>query len=1292
MEFHVSRAVRSKTGIDESLFNYAGNVVFGNLAASREFVKKYNDARAAGGEADGETGPVLHAAALFAMGLIDELNHALIAQYRETLDPDVLPMVLNWFEAKENAEHVESLLLTFTNEFPNVSVYRGEETVKEWLAASTPAQLAGTKKDVPNREIAVEELLMLWLANLNPAFSPFKELFDDKGLEQKTVYKRVAAELPAFFATRPQFSSLGSLLDVLKAPMLASPDSLSGQLAYIRDHWSEHLGPEFSETLRQTLLAVDVLKEEEIAVWMMFHPPSGGHHRHGEPKWGNQGFVGDEFVGFEEDYVVGADGIRRRRELPPALNEYEAFSPDQAWMPMVVMIAKSTYVWLEQLSKKYQRHIFRLDQIPSEELALLADRGINALWLIGLWERSTASQTIKRMMGQHDAVASAYSLKDYRIADDLGGTWAYERLRDTARQHGIRLASDMVPNHMGIDSTWVMEHPEWFLSRHDSPFPVYSFEGPDLSTEARFEIKIEDHYFNQSDAAVVFRLRERSNGHTQFIYHGNDGTTFAWNDTAQLDYSKAFVREQVMQTILAVARLFPIIRFDAAMTLAKKHVQRLWFPLPGVGGSIPSRAESAISQAEFDAMMPNEFWREVVDRVAVEVPGTLLLAEAFWLLEGYFVRTLGMHRVYNSAFMNMLRDEENAKYRSYLKKTIEFDPDILKRYVNFMSNPDEKTAIEQFGTGDKYFGTCTMLATIPGLPMLGHGQIEAFTEKYGMEYKKARYDEWPNEDLIARHMREIAPLLKNRQLFAESHNFVMYDFWVGEGDVNENVFAYSNRVDHGGSGYGGSGKERALVLYNNAYQSTRGTIHVSCASMDKGSGELKQRTLKEGLQLPSEHDLFLAYRDSATRLVYLRGSRDFEEGFTIELRGYQYAVLEDWRELRATAEQPWNELAGALHGGGVYDLDEALSKLRLRPLYEALESALAPNVLWSFIRASKAAAVQDAAVQDAAAQPVPHRHETPAEAMVLDEAALSATVAPAMIAADGGFEDGVEVDLVPPLVTETEELPPSHVESTANPLIASFIERAERLLEQEKLVATTVTAASGGAKASRLIEKANAAVAIPAATNYFKKALPETAKKVLTGIPAGEASDGTDLMWAPILATILVGNLAAGTDSAAAIFDQLHLRAALADIFRTLGVDRESSWRVAARVRILLAHPGVDSAAALADEKLWSDSDVRWLACLSQSDGVTYVNKECFEELLWWLQVPSLLAVTGPESFAKIEELVELAGAAVVEAGYDLAKLREILAPTAKPVEVTSAAPSVAQTQPEADVAVMVED
>ena len=99
------------------------------------------------------------------------------------------------------------------------------------------------------------------------------------------------------------------------------------------------------------------------------------------------------------------------------------------------------------------------------------------------------------------------------------------------------------------------------------------------------------------------------------------------------------------------------------MTLAKRHIQRLWFPEPGSGGAIPSRAEHGMTQGRVRRRMPEEFWREVVDRVAAEAPDTLLLAEAFWLMEGYFVRTLGMHRVYNSAFMNMLRDEENAKYR-----------------------------------------------------------------------------------------------------------------------------------------------------------------------------------------------------------------------------------------------------------------------------------------------------------------------------------------------------------------------------------------------------------------------------------------------------------------------------------------------------------------------------------------------------------------------------------------------------------------------------------------------------
>src|ERR1700733_7928125 len=468
MEFHISRAVREKLNVDDLLFSDTGKVCFGNVAASRKLASQLNEAR--GSQADPEN-PV-NAGALFAMGMIDELNHALVARYRKEIDPSVLSEAIRCFAAKVERANMERRLLAFADQFPNVSVYRGEQTAAEWLK--------GTTEGLPNREAALEELMLLWLANLNPAFTPFRELFEDKELQRQTLYKDVTAALPDYLVTRPPVApEVGSLFDALRAPMLASPDSLTGQLDFIRVHWSKYLG----EDLRRVLLAIDVLREEDLAIWMRFHPPGPDWYRHGAPTWGNAGFIGDEFVGFDEDFV-GPGGVGHRRyaaDYQAPLNEYEAFSADQAWMPNVVLIAKSTYVWLEQLSKKYGRHIHRLDHIPDEELALLSRRGLNGVWLIGLWERSSASQTIKRLRGQTDAVASAYSVADYRIAEDLGGEPAYRHLRDRSAAHGIRLASDMVPNHMGIDSTWVMEHPEWFVSRHDSPFPAYRFEGPDLS-------------------------------------------------------------------------------------------------------------------------------------------------------------------------------------------------------------------------------------------------------------------------------------------------------------------------------------------------------------------------------------------------------------------------------------------------------------------------------------------------------------------------------------------------------------------------------------------------------------------------------------------------------------------------------------------------------------------------------------------------------------------------------------------------------------------------------------------
>jgi glycosidase len=905
MEFHISRRVRDRYRFDQALFALAGSVILADFRAAREFARKMNRQR----DLTRHPERAVRAGQVNAMGLIDEILHYVVGLYRQQKNPQVMQEALEWLYEGLGKEAVDAALRQFADEFPPLAVYRGEVALGDYLKAET----AGA----PNRHIVLEELLMLWLANVNPAFAPFIELFDDAALEEHTAYEDVVSGLQAFFETQPHFGPDNqNLVEMLRSPAIAMPHSLSGQLEYIREKWGYLLG----EYLRRLLSSLDLIAEEEKAI----------------------------FLGPGPSRVYDFSGM----EL-----EVERFSADLHWMPKIVLIAKNVYVWLDQLSRQYGRPLTRLDQIPDEELDMLARRGFTGLWLIGLWERSKASQRIKQMCGNSEAVASAYSLFDYQIAADLGGWDALQNLRARAWQRSIRLSSDMVPNHMGIDSRWVIEHPDWFIALDHSPFPSYTFNGANLSWHERVGIYLEDHYYDRTDAAVVFKRVDHADaahpmtGSEKYIYHGNDGTSMPWNDTAQLNFLNPEVREAVIQTILHVARNFPIIRFDAAMTLAKKHYQRLWFPQPGSGGDIASRAEHGLMPDEFDAAMPNEFWREVVDRVAAEVPDTLLLAEAFWLMEGYFVRTLGMHRVYNSAFMNMLRDEDNAKYRSVIKNTVEFDPEILKRYVNFMNNPDERTAVDQFGKGDKYFGICTLMATMPGLPMFGHGQIEGFAEKYGMEYRRAYWDEQPDGTLVERHEREIFPLLRKRYLFAEVDSFLLYDLFTPDGHVNEDVFAYSNRADP--SATLGAGGERALVIYHNKYAEAQGWIRTSAAyAVKTGDGEkgLAQKSLGEGLGLDNRENTFTIFRDHVTGLEYIRSNRELhEKGLYVELGAYKHQVFLDFRQVQG---QQYAQLAARLNERGVPSIDEAMKEIVLQPVLEPFRELVSADMFRRLIESA----------------------------------------------------------------------------------------------------------------------------------------------------------------------------------------------------------------------------------------------------------------------------------------------------------------------------------------------------
>ncbi len=964
---------------------------------------------------------------------------------------------------------------------------------------------------------------------------------------------------------------------------------MTGQLEFLRSRWGSFIG----DFLFRLLGGLDLVREEE------------------KPVFGVGGGQGVPAVVVE----FGAQ----------AAAEMERFSPDRDWMPSLVLMAKNSFVWLDQLSKKYRRNITRLDQIPDEELDNLRRWGFTGLWLIGLWERSVASKTIKQLRGNPDAVASAYSLMDYSIANDLGGEDAYEDLRRRAWKRGIRLASDMVPNHMGIDSRWVIEHPDWFIGQDYSPFPSYTFNGPNLSWDGRVGLYIEDHYFNNSDAAVVFKRVDFWTGDTKYIYHGNDGTSMPWNDTAQLNYLKPEVREAVIQTILHVARKFPVIRFDAAMTLAKKHFQRLWFPEPGSGGDIASRSEHAMPKDQFDAAIPVEFWREVVDRVAQEVPDTLLLAEAFWMMEGYFVRTLGMHRVYNSAFMNMLRDEKNAEYRQVIKNTLEFDPEILKRYVNFMNNPDERTAVDQFGKGDKYFGVCLLMVTLPGLPMLGHGQVEGFTEKYGMEYRRAYWEEQVDGSLVERHEREIFPLMRKRYMFAESDNFLLYDLYTPEGAVNEDVFAYSNRA----------GDERSVIVYQNRFAAARGWINKSAAYAIKhadSSKTLARKTLAEGLGLANDENTYTIFRDQISGLEFIRNNRELHDrGMYIELDAYKYRVLLDFRQVQDTEWHQYAHVAAYLGGGGVPSVEDAIKEIFLAPVHTPYRELLNAGMLrWMITNRITAGADQAGALA------------------ALDEAETK-TLA---------------------LVKAIQSL--LKVGGDPQPVAGAV---------REKLAAALHLPTFGELHPAGL-------VTYQAALCFINEIPSKPTPKTLPGkLTAGDAATwGTLLAW---IFTHALGQAQTPTgyeEVSCAWMDEWLLGRIIATALRDLEVTEPAAWRAVGLVRLLSRRhawwlpaplPATGSskptrrktvfaappAASVLREWL-SDREVQAFLNVNRYQEVLWYNKEAFEELLWWMFVVAVLDLAAtsepaalPAAISACYQVIQQLQQAEAVSDYQLEKL-----------------------------------
>jgi hypothetical protein len=205
-EFHVSRGVREACVLDASLFASSGNVVFADFRAARDFAHQLNENRPAE--------QAVSASDIYALGLIDEALHLVVARHRREHAPDLWSDAFELLGEEIGKGPLEELLQAFVEEFPPTPVFTGEVTAEEHLAGQTDGE--------DHRQVALEELVLLWLANRNPAFEPFRELFDEDCLRQTTAYGTAVRRLESFLAASlTSGPKVESLLDLLSAPVRA---------------------------------------------------------------------------------------------------------------------------------------------------------------------------------------------------------------------------------------------------------------------------------------------------------------------------------------------------------------------------------------------------------------------------------------------------------------------------------------------------------------------------------------------------------------------------------------------------------------------------------------------------------------------------------------------------------------------------------------------------------------------------------------------------------------------------------------------------------------------------------------------------------------------------------------------------------------------------------------------------------------------------------------------------------------------------------------------------------------
>jgi glycosidase len=374
------------------------------------------------------------------------------------------------------------------------------------------------------------------------------------------------------------------------------------------------------------------------------------------------------------------------------------------WPKNPVIYEINTWVWLHELRHKYHRAV-TLASVPAEEWDALASMEAEAVWLMGVWERSPIGVRIARTLpflqteyrkalpdySLEDVVGSPYCVHRYVAEERLGGPQGLAEARSELARRGMRLILDFVPNHVAPDHPWVYEFPKYFIQG----------SGEDL-------VGVPNEFF-VADGKI--------------IACGRDPYFPSWTDTAQVNAFHPGLRRAVTETVFGIADQCDGIRCDMAMLLISSIFEKTW------GHRAGPRPDS-------------EYWTEVIGAVRERHPAFLFVAEAYWDLE-WELQQQGFDYCYDKRLYDRLIYDSAENIRLHLTADLSYQ----SKLVRFIENHDEPRAATVF-SADKSRAAAVTIATLPGAKLFHQGQFEGRRIKLPVQLGR-RPEEAVNEDLQA---------------------------------------------------------------------------------------------------------------------------------------------------------------------------------------------------------------------------------------------------------------------------------------------------------------------------------------------------------------------------------------------------------------------------------------------------------------------------------------------------------------------------------------------------------------